>query len=175
MQNALAAMSAREWDAHNTFEDPAWAARIFALGTLSDMRALAESGNPRAQYLIGFASSKDWPSYTRRPYGAAQDDAQAIGWWRRAAAAGDLRGINSMFQAYMDGTGVPRNVEEAQRYAAAGAAQGLVRLMWIRGFWLYLNPGLGAPGEGLMWIRRAAAAGDSGSRDFLTRQHIPLQ
>jgi hypothetical protein len=146
----------------NGFESYALRNRLLALGTVSDMRALAESGNPRAQLLIGHQTEGDirWE------------------WYRRAAAAGDPRAQLELGNLYEFGApDVNRNIPEAARLYSAAAAQGYAIAQHRWGVFLYEGRE-GVPrnqAEGLMWLRRAAASGSEGAQDFLTYRHIPLQ
>ena len=63
------AMSAAEWVISGDQASEAMRNRIVALGSFPDTRLLAQSGNPRAQYLVGMA-------FERGLYGARQDLAQ---------------------------------------------------------------------------------------------------
>lgn len=151
--------------------------RIFALGTLLDMRALAESGNPRAQVLIGFAFSSLWNERRGpRPSGATLDNAQVFEWYRRAAEAGDARGQAALGLIYFQGLVVPYSRPESVRYFSFAAAQGSPDSMYYLGIILYhdtRDPQNRA--AGVAWLRRGAAAGSSSAAFVLRDNNIPPQ
>ena len=171
MRDALAAMSARNWATGDIYFR---ALPILALGSLSDLRALAESGNPRAQSIMGRA-------FLHAALGATLDHAQAIEWYRRAAAAGDpvaqYELAREYYYAETEHHGVTRNCPEAAQLYAAAAAEGHLSAQGELGVLLYLGDSEIPQNQtaGLMWLRRAAAAGNQIARGFLTQHNLPLQ
>jgi len=117
MRANLAAVPAREWLAVDNEIFFAVERRAFELGGFDDMCALAQSGNPRAQHLIGRA-------YSFGQFGAAQDFVVAAEWHRRASAAGEARSQISLGLAYDRGDGVRRDDREAARLYEAAANGG---------------------------------------------------
>lgn len=90
--------------------------RVLALGSLSDIRALGESGNARALHLLGRV-------YEYGQLGTPANQALAIEYYRRAAAAGDPHAQVALGYIYDRGNGVAQNYSEAARLYAAAAAQ----------------------------------------------------
>jgi hypothetical protein len=167
MQDALASVPASDWNGESSY---VISQRIHALGTLSDMRELAESGNSRAQILMGV-------EFDYGHYGGTIDMVQANEWYRRAAAAGEPGAQSALGWRYEHGVGVTQNSPEAARLLAAAAVQGMASAQSALGVILYEGR-QGVPqneAEGLMWLRRAAAGDSRSAQDYLTQHNIPWQ
>jgi TPR repeat protein len=117
MRANLAAVPTREWLAVDNDIFFAVERRAFALGGFDDMCALAQSGDRRAQHLIGRA-------YSFGQFGAAQNAERAAEWHSRASAAGEARSQVSLGLAYDRGDGVRRDDREALRLYQAAADGG---------------------------------------------------
>lgn len=83
---------------------------------LAIWRALAESGDPLAQVMLGNAY--------RYGFGVPVDPAEAMKWIKRAADGGNARGQYLLGESYEYGNGVPRSVDEAMKWYGLAAAQG---------------------------------------------------
>jgi|GEM_PF-1295423 len=167
MRNALASVPVSDWNGELSY---VISQRIHALGTLSDMRELAESGNSRAQILMGV-------EFDYGHYGGTIDMVQANEWYRRAAAAGEPGAQSALGWRYEHGVGVTQNSPEAARLLAAAAVQGMAPAQSALGVILYEGR-QGVPqneAEGLMWLRRAAAGDSRSAQDYLTQHNIPWQ
>ena len=70
------------------------------------LRQLAEQGNASAQRELG-------ERYEEGRGGVALDYREAVAWYRRAAAHGDVRGQGNLGAMYANGTGVPPDNEPA--------------------------------------------------------------
>lgn len=167
IRDELAAISPSEWMSDNFgFIQP----RVLALGTLEDLRTLAESGNPRAQRLLGgFLQTGS--------FGAPQDSAQGLEWFRRAAAGGDPRAQFSLGLRLLVGEELPRDDPTGMRLLAGSAAQGYPLAQYQMGVILY-HGRYGVPqdqAQGLIWLRRSAAAGYELARGELRRLNSPVQ
>jgi hypothetical protein len=165
MQDALASVPASEWNGDGF---PAISERIHALGTLSDMRELAESGNSRAQLLMGV-------EFDFGHYGYRIDMAQANEYYRRAAEAGEQGAQSTLGWRYEHGVGVTQDSVEAARLLAAAAAQGEPDAQSALGVILFEGR-QGVPqdeAQGLMWLRRGAAGDSRSARVYLTQHNIP--
>ncbi|MCL2829887.1 MAG: DUF4124 domain-containing protein [Betaproteobacteria bacterium] len=76
----------------------------------------AEKGDPEAQYKLGqmYASGR----------GAAQNDDEAVKWYRESAEQGNAAGQYGLGGMYLKGRGVPQSVDEAMRWYQMAADQG---------------------------------------------------
>jgi len=54
----------------------------------------------------------------------AQSEAEAVSWYRLAAAQGDADALFNLGDCYTDGEGVPQDDDEAQRLFKRAAAKG---------------------------------------------------
>jgi len=79
-------------------------------------RPLAESGNARAQSLLGRMYS--------RGRGVAHDEIEAVKWLRRAADQGDATAQFTLGNLYAEGKGVPQDYVEAARLYRLAAERG---------------------------------------------------
>jgi localization factor PodJL len=83
---------------------------------LAMLMALAQSGDPKAEVLLGFRAIKG-------EEGKADDKAAAV-WFRRAAEHGDAVAQNWLGSLYRTGKGVEASAEESVRWYAEAAAAG---------------------------------------------------
>jgi TPR repeat protein len=74
---------------------------------LRDLRANAELGDPRAQYVVGLLY--------KNGQGVKADDIEAAAWFRKAAEQGHARAQFQLGAMYEQGIGVPR--DDVQAYA----------------------------------------------------------
>jgi TPR repeat protein len=80
------------------------------------LRPLAESGNVRAQFLLGFMYEGG--------IGVLPDDIEAVKWYQRAADTGDDYAQYHMGIMHMNGRGVPRDLVSAYMWLDLAAMQG---------------------------------------------------
>ncbi len=111
---------------------------------------LAETGDREAQYFLGHLYAEG--------QGVVQDRAEALYWFRAAAAQGDPYGQFALGYMYENGAGVVRDDGEAVRWYRAAAEQGNVLAQNNLG--LMYEAGRGMPRDYVMaylWFARAAA------------------
>ena len=105
------------------FADYGSAKRAFEIGdhttAFTEFRALAEEGDPRAQFALGLMFQ------TGR--GADKDYGKARYWYRSAAAQGLARAQSNLGVLYRRGLGVGRNFITALAWFRRAAEQGYVR------------------------------------------------
>jgi TPR repeat protein len=80
------------------------------------LRPIAESGNVRAQFLLGFMYEGGM--------GVPEDDTEAAKWYRRAADTGDDYAQYHMGVMHRDGQGVPRDLVRAYMWLDLAAMRG---------------------------------------------------
>jgi len=99
------------------FEDSvdAWNAGEYATA-LRLLRPLAEKGNVRAEFLMGFAYHNG--------RGVPEDDAEAVKWYRRAADKGDDIAQYNVGFMYQNSPGVPRDIVLAYMWLHLAATRG---------------------------------------------------
>jgi TPR repeat protein len=83
---------------------------------LSELRPLADQGNPTAQVLLG--------DMYLTGQGVPQDDKQAVEWFRKAAEQGFAIAQNDLGFMYDNGRGVPHDDELALHWYRKSAEQG---------------------------------------------------
>jgi V8-like Glu-specific endopeptidase len=93
-----------------------------ALGRLSP---LAEKGDARAQFDLGFMHAYGW--------GVQRNPAEAITWYRKAAEQGLPVAQHFLGLAYVNGEGVRPDDAEAARWFARAAAQGFAQAQFVLG------------------------------------------
>jgi uncharacterized protein len=92
---------------------------------LRGLSPVAEAGDARAQFDIGFMHAQAW--------GVPKDPAEAIKWYRKAANQGLQVAQHFLGMAYWRGEGVQRDDAEAARWFARAAAQGFPQAQYILG------------------------------------------
>lgn len=83
---------------------------------VKELRDLAEHGEARAQYDLGLLYDKG--------QGVAQDNQQALHWYRKAAEQGEPRAQYNLGLLYANGQGVPQDYVEAYVWIGLASAQG---------------------------------------------------
>jgi TPR repeat protein len=151
IRDALASVPEAQWQRWDDARLDG-AERIWALGTLSDVEALAQSGNRRAQYLLGYA-------YRAGSHGAPSDGVRAEAWNRQAAEAGDARA-----QFGMSGIQTEADARWLRRAAQAGHSNAMYHL----GLMLAEARGVARnDAEAVRWFRRSAADGHEAAMAYL--------
>ncbi|MEW6719739.1 MAG: tetratricopeptide repeat protein [Thermodesulfobacteriota bacterium] len=79
-------------------------------------RALAETGEPKAQNLLGYMYQSG--------KGVGQDYIEAMRWYRKAAAQGDSEALNNVGVMFENGQGVELDYGEAVKWYKDAAAHG---------------------------------------------------
>jgi V8-like Glu-specific endopeptidase len=119
---------------------------------LKHLSPMAEKGDARAQFDIGFMHAYGW-GYQRNP-------TEAIAWYRRAADQGLAVAQHFLGLAYVNAEGVRPNDEEAARWFGRAAAQGFAQSQYLLG--LMLLDGRGVQRDvvqGYAWIVMAGQGG----------------
>jgi clan AA aspartic protease (TIGR02281 family) len=113
------------------------------------LRPMAERGERRAQFYVGWMYESGW--------GVRQSSGQAAAWYRKAAEQGDDSAQSSLGLMYSTGDGVPQNYAVAMKWTLMAAKQG----NWAAqsAMAMFYKHGLGVPQNyvlAYMWIRVAA-------------------
>lgn len=133
---------------------------------VSQLVQRAESGDAQAQFELGRAYEDGT--------GVAQDDEQAVQWFRKSADQGNARAQNALGVMYALGRGVQRDKEEAVRWYKKAAKQGLAEGIYNVAISYYNGEGV----EGNIdlagsWMMAAQRKGDAQAADAL--KHISEQ
>lgn len=121
------------------------------------LRPLAETGNDRAQFDLGYMHARGW--------GVDQDDAVASAWYRKAADQGLAVAQHYLGMAYAYGDGVPRDEAAAVGWFRRAADQGFPMAQ----FWLGIAcaRGIGTARDAVaayVWVSLAARLGVASAR-----------
>ena len=158
----------------NAFQPRVWRAAsiVFLLGIAAcareDYGAIqeeAERGNAIAQDTLGtmYAEGR----------GVAEDDAEAVRWWRLASEQGLADAQFNLGLSYQDGRGVDRNDAEAVRLYRLAAEQGLADAQGGLGFMYYEGRGVEQDdAEALRWFRLAARQGHAATQGNLGAMYM---
>jgi uncharacterized protein len=121
---------------------------------LRGLSPLAEGGDARAQFDIGFMHAQGW--------GVPKDSAEAIKWYRKAADQGLQIAQHFLGIAYWKGDGVQRDYAEAARWFARAATQGFSQAQHMLG--LMTIHGQGVPKDLVQGYALIVMAGRGGVR-----------
>jgi TPR repeat protein len=120
----------------------------------------AESGDAQAQFELGRAYEDG--------KGVAQDDEQAVQWFRKSADQGNAQAQNALGVMYALGRGVQRDKEEAVRWYKKAAKQGLAEGIYNVAISYYNGEGVeGNLGLAGSWMMAAQRKGDAQAADAL--------
>jgi TPR repeat protein len=147
---AIAGISAADW---STRSGDQVLASVLARVDLAQIKALANTGDARAQTLVGLAF--DWGRG-----GEAQDFAQAMTWYRKAADQGNATAQFGIGRLYDNGHGVKQDYAQAMTWYRKAADQGNATAQYNIGV-LYDN-GHGVKqdyAQAMTWYRKAADQG----------------
>ena len=117
-----------------------------------EMKALADQGEAAAQYNLGVMYADG--------DGVPENGAEAVKWFRKAAAQGDADAQYNLGVMYADGDGVPENDSEAAKWYRKAADQGDADAQ--HNLALMYDTGDGVPkndAEAFKWYRKAADQG----------------
>jgi TPR repeat protein len=120
---------------------------------VESLRKAAEQGNAEAESSLG--------DVYHSGNGVAQDNVQAVFWWRKAAEQGESVAQSNLGVAYEVGQGVPQNYDQAILWFRKAADQGNVGAQSELGKVYY--QGHGVPQDYVLavaWFRKAAEQGD---------------
>jgi len=127
---------------------------------LADLVAAAEQGHAPSQYQLALR--------LLRGRGAPADPAQALAWFRQAAAGGEVAAQLWLVEAYRDGShGVERNPDEALSILTDAAARDPAAQAMLGTFY---ERGIGVPRDvraAAGWYLQAAQAGDRNAQNYL--------
>jgi V8-like Glu-specific endopeptidase len=121
---------------------------------LRRLSPLAEKGDARAQFDIGFMRAYGW--------GAQRNSAEALTWYRKAADQGLAVAQHFLGLAYVNGDGVRPDDAEAARWFARAATQGFAQAQYMLG--LMNVDGRGAPKNSAQGYAFMVMAGQGGVR-----------
>ena len=129
----------------------------------SDTYVLAEKEDPKAQHNLG-------EMYETGNGGFPKNHAEAIKWYRKAAAQGLAASQFALGEMYRRGEGVPHDSQEAVRWYIKAAEQGLPCAQHNLGIAYYRGDGVPRDQEkALVWIRKAAVQGWESSKTAIER------
>ncbi len=142
MTDDMAAMAGRQLYAEGRYDE-----------AVAVIRPLAEKGVPRAMAIYGF--------FFERGLGVAQDNAQAVAWYEKAAAAGSPIGIHNLARTYEIGDlGVAVDLPRARAmYAQAAALDYLPSVHNLARMMIYGEGGPMDTATGLAYLERAVSLG----------------
>jgi hypothetical protein len=126
----------------------------------ADVLARAESGDPRAQFVVGYvyATGEDVP----------QDQAEAARWYRLAAEQGHANAQLNLGIRYATGEGVPEDDAEAVRWYRLAAEQALPEARVNLGYMYAIGEGVSEDhAEAARWYRLAAEQGNTDAQLYL--------
>jgi uncharacterized protein len=121
---------------------------------LRRLSPLAETGDARAQFDIGFMHAFGW--------GVPRDPAEAMKWYRKAADQGLQVAQHFLGIAYANGEGVRPDNAEAARWFARAAAQGFSQSQYMLG--IMTVDGRGVPTDLVQGYAYIVMAGKGGVR-----------
>jgi uncharacterized protein len=128
---------------------------------LRQLSPLADEGDARAQFDIGFMHAHGW--------GVPQNPAEAITWYRKAADQGLQIAQQFLGIAYLNGEGVRPDDTEAARWFARAAAQGFPQAQYVLG--LMTLYGRGVPKDLVQGYAFTVMAGRGGVRSAARAIH----
>jgi V8-like Glu-specific endopeptidase len=119
---------------------------------LKRLSPLAEKGDARAQFDIGFMHAYGW--------GLPRDPAAALAWYDKAAGQGLAVAQHFLGLAFLNGEGVKPNDQEAARWFSRAAAQGFAQSQYLFGLMLLDGRGVQPDAvQGYAWIVMAGQGG----------------
>jgi V8-like Glu-specific endopeptidase len=121
---------------------------------LRRLSPLAEKGDARAQFDIGFMHAYGW--------GVQRNPAEAITWYRKAADQGLPVAQHFLGVAYVNGEGVRPDDAEAARWFARAASQGFAQAQFMLG--LMTLDGRGVPKDQVQGYALMVMGGQGGVR-----------
>src|ERR1700754_991010 len=128
------------------------------------LKAGAEAGLPEAQAAYGQALLDG--------RGLPADPVAALGWFHKAAAAGNLMATNMVARCFEKGWGTPEDRAEAARWYARAAEGGLDWGMYNIGSALALGAGVAKDERAALgWFQRSGALGHAKSINFIGTFH----
>ncbi len=149
---AIAGIPAADW---STRSGDQVLASVLARVNLAQIKALANTGDARAQTLVGLAF--DWGKG-----GEAQDFAQAMTWYRKAADQGYAAAQFVIGVLYDFGQGVKQDYVQAMTWYRKAADQGDAEAQYNVGWLYHFGQGVKQDyAQAITWYRKAADQGDA--------------
>ena len=105
-----------------------------AASEFDEMKALADKGDAYAQNNLGFMYDNG--------RGVPENDAEAVKWFKKAAAQGRADAQYNLGVMYDNGSGVPENDAEAVKWYRKAADQGLAAAQSNLGYMYYSGDGV---------------------------------
>jgi hypothetical protein len=131
----------------------------YASENLITIQQRAEQGNAAAQYNLGVNY------YLGK--GVAQDDKQAVAWYRKAAEQGYAAAQFNLGNSYYEGKGVAQDDKQAVSWYRKAAEQGNAIAQSNLGVMYFQGKGvLQDNSQAYMWLSVAVANGSSSSTDL---------
>ncbi|MSU41482.1 MAG: sel1 repeat family protein [Pedosphaera sp.] len=121
----------------------------------------AQKGDPDAMYGIAVAIEDKWPAASKEPV-------PRLEWLRKAAELGNVHSQYALYEAHLEGKGVPKDSGHARRWVTRAAQQGFPPAQFKLGAMLANGDG-GAKDnvQALKWLYLAANARiEEAGRDF---------
>jgi TPR repeat protein len=144
-------------------QDNAASARTSTDKVVSDLRAKNDDLDKKLRAFTPQLMTALGIAFEEGRSGLPKDDTQAVAWYRKAAEAGDARGMANLGRMYADSKGgLPRDDAQALAWYRKAADAGDGPAMTFLGF-MYLSGGGGLPKDDVQavaWYRKAADAGD---------------
>jgi TPR repeat protein len=140
--------------------------RDWSQWTTDQARTAANNGDVAAMNAMG-----DW--YRAGQGGLPKDNAQAVDWYRKAAAQGNANAQNNLGVMYQNGWGVDKDLVQALDWFRKSAVQGNADAQKNLGV-MYQN-GWGVDKDytqAVDWYRKAAAQGDAYGQENLAGMYI---
>jgi TPR repeat protein len=131
-----------------------------ATNPIDQLQKDAESGNTKAQYVLGCCYNGD--------HGFTRDPAKAAKWWGRAAAGGYAEAQFCLGLSCFIGEGVPKDTAEATRWWRKAADQEQPDAQYFLG--LSYHTGLGVPKNARLavyWLKKSAGHGSKPAAQLL--------
>lgn len=128
--------------------------------TFERLKALAEKGDPAAQYNLGLCYF--------RGEGVTKDMVESVKWYRKAADQDHADALNYLGLCYSQGYGVAKDEVEAVKWWRKAADQGYASAQSNLGY--YYSKNFNVPEdqiESVKWFRKAADQGDSDAMNRL--------
>ncbi len=123
--------------------------QVFSKDLVAKIRALADTGNPDAQYILGLLYYYG--------LGVQQDYTQSLKFYTQASSGGSVEAMNNLAQLYDCGAGVQRDPKKAVEYFEKAAMKGFPLAAYNLGTLYQGEEGITAdPKKSVYWWRRAA-------------------
>ena len=130
------------------------------------VKRAAEQGNATAQNNLA--------KMYARGFGVAQDDAEAIKWFRKAARQGMADAQGNLGLMYADGQGVKPSDAEAVKWLRKAATQGDANAQFNLGWMLAHGQGVARnKAEAMKWYRKAAGQGHQLAQNVIDYREAP--